>query len=230
MSDNRRVLVTGASRGIGFEFVRQYADAGYHVFATSRDPAKARGLHELGGDVTVHRLDMTSERDIEDVGALLADATIDILICNAAVFGGPRSRFGNVDDAVWRRVLEVNLIGTMRVAMTLWPMVAASTERKIVILSSRAGLPREAKAGSSYAYRSSKAALNAAARILALDLLEKDVVVALMNPGHVRTAIGGRNAPMEPNESVLMMRRTIAGMTSASAGRFWHYDGTELPL
>jgi NAD(P)-dependent dehydrogenase (short-subunit alcohol dehydrogenase family) len=125
---------------------------------------------------------------------------------------------------------DVNVVGTARVAVELWRNVAQSAERKIVLLSSRAGLPREAKAGASYAYRASKAALNAAGRHLALDLAEHGVIVAILNPGHVRSGVGGRNAPMSPAESVARMRGVIASLTASHAGRFWHFDGAEIPL
>lgn len=231
-----RVLVTGANRGIGLELVDQYARDGYDVIATCRDPAGAGALHEIGaarelkGSVTVRRLDVTSEADLGRLVSELDGVAIDILVANAAVFGGARSRFGDLDWSAWRSALEVNLLGSMRVATTLWPNVAASQQRKIVFLSSRAGLPREATTNRSYVYVSSKAALNAAVRCLALDLAAQGVVAALLNPGHVKTRIGGAKAPMSPAESVAKMRTVIAGLTASDAGKFLHYDGTELPL
>ncbi len=226
---SQRVLVTGSNRGIGLELVHQYARDGYEVIATCRDPDGATALRDIDG-ASVRRLDVTSEPDLAQLGSELDGAPIDILIGNAAVFGGMRSRFGDIDWAAWRTTLEVNVLGTLRVAASLWPNVAASEQRKIVFLSSRAGLPREATPNRSYIYGSSKAALNAAARCLALDLLEHDVIAALLNPGHVQTGIGGRKAPMTPAESVTKMREVIAALTTADAGKFLHYDGTELKL
>ena len=226
---SQRVLVTGSNRGIGLELVHQYARDGYEVIATCRDPDRATALRGIDG-VTVSRLDETSETDLAQLVSELDGAPIDVLVGNAAVFGGMRSRFGDIDWAAWRTTLEVNLLGTLRVATSLWRNVAASEQRKIVFLSSRAGLPREAKPNRSYIYGSSKAALNAAVRCLALDLLEHDVVSVLLNPGHVQTGIGGKNAPMTPAESVTKMRAVIAALTPADAGKFLHYDGTELKL
>ncbi len=151
-------------------------------------------------------------------------------MCNAAVFGGARSRFDDVDRDAWRTALEVNLIGSIGVALRLWRNVAAGRERKIVFLSSRAGLPREATPNRSYIYASSKAALNSAARCLALDLAAEGIASVLLNPGHVRTRIGGAQAPMTPAESVTKMRAVIAGATVADAGKFLHFDGSELKL
>jgi NAD(P)-dependent dehydrogenase (short-subunit alcohol dehydrogenase family) len=225
-----RVLVTGSNRGIGLELVRQYAQDGYDVIATCRDPDRASALRDMSGPVSVRRLDVTSETDLGALASELEGEAVDILIGNAAVFGGLRSRFADIDWSAWRAALEVNLLGSIRVATTLWKNIAASEQRKIVFLSSRAGLPREATPHRSYIYGSSKAALNSAARCLALDLAEEGVIAALLNPGHVQTAIGGPKAPMTPTESVTMMRQVIARLTASDAGKFLHFDGTELKL
>ena len=225
-----RVLVTGSNRGIGLELVRQYAQDGYDVVATCRDPDRAAALHAIAGSATIRRLDVTSETDLEELVAQLDGAPIDVLIGNAAVFGGTRARLGDIDSSAWRATFDVNVVGTMRVAASLWPNVAASEQRKIVFLSSRAGLPREATRNRSYIYASSKAALNSAVRCLALDLAELGVIAALLNPGHVQSGIGGLKAPMTPAESVRSMRDVIARLTAADAGKFLHFDGTELKL
>jgi NAD(P)-dependent dehydrogenase (short-subunit alcohol dehydrogenase family) len=226
-----RVLVTGSNRGIGLELVRQYADDGYDVIATCRNPDRATTLQEIDGAITIRRLDVASEPDLEQLVSDVAGAPIDVLIGNAAVFGGLRSRFGGeIDWAAWRTTLEVNLVGTMRVALSLVPNVAASEQRKMAFLSSRAGLPREATPNRSYIYASSKAALNSAVRCLALDLAEVGVIAALLNPGHVQSGIGGLKAPMTPAESVTKLRAVIANLTPADAGKFLHFDGAELSL
>jgi NAD(P)-dependent dehydrogenase (short-subunit alcohol dehydrogenase family) len=232
-----RVLVTGSSRGIGLELVRQYARDGYDVIATCRDPERATELRAVAdaaprgsGTVAVHQLDIGSEPDLDLLAAQLEGVPIDILICNAAAFGGTQSHFPDLDWAAWRRVMGVNVIATIRVAVRLWRNVAVSAERKIVFMSSRAGLPREATPGRSYLYGSSKAALNSAARCLALDLAPHGVIAALVNPGHVQTGIGGAHAPMTAADSVTQIRTVIEGLTESDAGKFLHFDGSELPL
>jgi NAD(P)-dependent dehydrogenase (short-subunit alcohol dehydrogenase family) len=121
-------------------------------------------------------------------------------------------------------------VGAIRVALRLWPNVAASREKKIVFVSSRAGLPREAGPNRSYIYGSSKAALNSAVRTLALDLASQGVIAVLCNPGHVQTGIGGKQAPMTPAESVARLRAVIGRLTPEHAGKFLHYDGSELKM
>jgi NAD(P)-dependent dehydrogenase (short-subunit alcohol dehydrogenase family) len=231
--NRKRVFITGTSRGIGLELVRQYAREGYDVIATCRRPDEATQLREVADasdSITVYKLNVASEPELEVLAATLEGVPIDILIGNAAGFGGTRSHFPDLDWAAWRRVIEVNLIGAIRIAVCLWRNVAASTERKIVFVSSRAGLPREATPGRSYIYGSSKAALNSAARCLALDLAPEGVITALVNPGHVQTGIGGAEAPMTAAESVTKVRAVIAGLTEADTGKFLHYDGTEIKL
>ena len=180
--------------------------------------------------VTVHRLDVASESDLDALNATLSGVPVDILVCNAAIFGGVRSRLADVDWSAWRETLEVNVLGSMRVAIRLWRNVAASTERKIVFVSSRAGLPREATPNRSYIYASSKAALNSAARCLALDLAPEGVITAIVNPGHVQSRIGGARAPMTAAESVEKLRTVIRELTEADTGKFLHFDGSELKL
>ena len=226
----KQVLVTGSSRGIGLELVRQYAAEGAQVIATCRDPDRAEELRSLPGPVTIRRLDVASEGDLRALVAELGPTPIDVLIGNAAVFGGGKSRLGVVDFDAWRAALEVNVLGAMRVAFALWENVAASEGRRIVFVGSRAGLPREARAGASYIYGSTKAALNSAARLLALDLAPKGVIVSILNPGHVQTGIGGAKAPMTPAESVTLMRRRISELTPQDAGKFLHFDGKDLKL
>jgi NAD(P)-dependent dehydrogenase (short-subunit alcohol dehydrogenase family) len=229
-----RVLVTGASRGIGLELVRQYAGGGWEVVATCRDPDGAGELRALATSapdaVAVHRLDVASAEQLEELATALDDTPIDVLVSNAAVFGGTRSRFPDVDWTAWGDAFAVNTIGALRVPLRLWQNVAASRERKIVFVSSRAGLPREAAPNRSYLYGSSKAALNSAARLFALDVASQGVTAVLVNPGHVQTGIGGAKARMTPAESVTRVRAVISGITPADAGKFLHYDGTELSL
>jgi NAD(P)-dependent dehydrogenase (short-subunit alcohol dehydrogenase family) len=225
-----RVLVTGSSRGLGLELVRQCAAAGSHVVATCRNPAAADDLRAVRGDVQILKLDVTSDSDLAAVTRELDGQPIDLLFSNAAVLGGSRSRVHNLAVQPWLDAFETNVIGATRVAVALWPNVAVSQERKIVFIASRAGLARTAKAGGSYIYRTTKSAMNTAARMLALDLASEGVIVALVNPGHVRTGIGGKGAPLSVEESVTALRQVVERVDPESTGKLWDHDGSEMRL
>lgn len=145
--------------------MRQYAECRCEAIATCRDPDKVPDLALLDPGVTVERLDVRSASDLDAVTAQLDDTPIDVLLCNAAVLGGKRCRFGDVESDAWRSIFEVNVLGAVRVDVRPWKNVAPSEERKIVFLASKAGLPREVRANNSYIYASSKAALDSAARV-----------------------------------------------------------------
>ncbi|MEN8198284.1 MAG: SDR family NAD(P)-dependent oxidoreductase, partial [Pseudomonadota bacterium] len=172
------VLVTGANRGIGLEFVRQYAESGAAVIACCRKPGGAADLaaiaEKYGGRVEIMELDVADAASVELLGRTLDGRAIDILINNAGVKGGDRQQFGGIDYHAWQHCLTVNLMGPMRLCETLAANVAAGRERKILNISSRMGSIGEA-AGGAYIYRTSKAALNMASRLLARDLAEKGI-------------------------------------------------------
>lgn len=226
----RSVLVTGSSRGLGLELVRQYAADGAKVYATCRAPDAADDLRAVQGDVEVLPLDVTSSDDLANLAGALEGRPIDLLFSNAAVLGGPHSRVDNLAVEPWIEAFATNVIGATRVVTALRPNLATSDERKVVFIASRAGLARTAKPGGSYIYRTTKAAMNTAARMLALDLAPDGIVVAMINPGHVRTGIGGQKAPLSVAESVTAFRRTVEQVDARSTGKLWDHDGTEIRL
>jgi NAD(P)-dependent dehydrogenase (short-subunit alcohol dehydrogenase family) len=236
------VLVTGAARGLGLELVRQYAADGWTVLACARAPAQAAALEALAagaaGRVEVHALDLDDHATVDALAARLAGRAIDVLLNAAGVMGHGSfaaeglafGRFGRSDFDDWEQVLRVNTIGPMKMAEAFVGHVAASRQKKIVALSSVVGSIGGNRAGSLYAYRASKAALNAIMRSMALDLGKShDIVAAPIHPGWVRTDMGGPRADIDVATSVAGMRRVIDGLDAARAGRFWAYDGSELP-
>jgi NAD(P)-dependent dehydrogenase (short-subunit alcohol dehydrogenase family) len=230
------VLVTGASRGLGLEFVRQYAADGWQVHAGARDPAAADALAALAagsaGRVRVHRLDVEDPATIAATAQALAGVPVDVLLNNAGTMGaksGPTAqRFGGSDYADWERMFRINVLGPMRVAEAFVENVAASERRVIATLTSLVGSIAANRFGGMYAYRSTKAAANAIVRSLALDLARRGILAVALHPGWAKTAMGGPNAPVAVDEAVAGMRRVIAGLTKEASGRFWQYDGTEL--
>ena len=225
-----RVLITGANRGIGLALARHYAADGWHVHATCRDPDKAEALGALAGDrLSVHRLDVTDAASVAACAAEIGDVAIDLLINNAGVSGGTATGLADIDYARWAHTIDVNTFGPTRVAQAFVEPLAASERRLLVNISSRLGSMAENTEGGSYVYRSSKAALNAVIRSLAIDLAPRGIVVVALHPGWVATDMGGAEAPIGPDESVAGMRRVIAGLGSADSGRFYAYDGREIP-
>lgn len=232
------VLVTGANRGLGLEFTRQYCDAGWQVIATCRDPAGAAELQALRSQhpgLEIEALDVGDFATIDALAARLAGRPMDVLLNNAGVFGPKpgaeqdlRQNFGSMDYEVWTEVLRVNLMAPMKMAEAFVDHVAASAQKKIVAISSTEGSSPNAKGGI-YAYRTSKAALNMLMQNLAPDLAPRGIVTAAFCPGWIRTRMGGPRAPLEAPSSIAGLRRVIDGLTPENSGKFWLWTGERLP-
>ena len=222
------VLITGANRGIGLEFARQYAEAGYRVHAACRTPGSADALGSLGKGVKLHALDVTDHGRIEALAAGLEGEAIDIVINNAGIYGD-QHELGKIDYAAWEEVMRVNTLAPLKMAECFLPHLEAGKMKMIASLTSRMGRIAENDAGGVYIYRSSKAALNAAARSLALDLAPRGITVIVFHPGWVKTDMGGAGALIDAETSVGGMRAVIKGAGPKDSGRFFNYDGTEVP-
>ena len=217
------VLITGASRGIGREFARQYEAGGWRVIATCRDPSK----YDLAGEV--YRLDVTDPDSVAALHRELKGEAIDLLINNAGIYGPRGLEFGSLDYDSWEEVLRTNVLGPMRVAEAIIDQVAASEKKKMVFISSKVGSIADNSSGGSYIYRSSKTALNMAVKSLSLDLSGKEVICLMLHPGWVQTDMGGASALIDAATSVAGMRAVIDRAGAADSGRFFNYDGNELP-
>ncbi|MBI4182532.1 MAG: SDR family oxidoreductase [Proteobacteria bacterium] len=222
-------LITGANRGIGLEFARQYAAEGWRVLACCRAPERAEALGALGGDIRIERLDVTDFAGLGALAARLSAERIDLLVNNAGVYGPRDVALGQVDPAAWLDVLRTNAVAPLKVAEAFREQVAASEGRTIVAITSHMGSIGDNGSGGAYIYRSSKAALNAAMRSLAIDLGARGITVAVLHPGWVKTDMGGPGAAIAPETSVAGMRRVIARLSLADSGRFFNYDGTAIP-
>jgi NAD(P)-dependent dehydrogenase (short-subunit alcohol dehydrogenase family) len=213
------VLITGANSGIGLEFARQYAADSWSVVATARRPEAAGELNKLGAEVWP--LDAADPASINALAASLKDRGIDVLIANAGML--PRG----VDAGEWAKAFATNCIGPTLLAKALKPNMVAGG--KMVAITSKMGSIADNDSGGAIAYRSSKAALNAAWRSLSIDWRGDDVTLAMLHPGWVQTDMGGAGAAIAPPTSVTDMRKTIAGLTPNQSGSFLNYDGQELP-
>lgn len=212
------LFVTGANRGLGLEFVRQYRDAGWDVVATVRQASAE--LDALGADVRM--LDMS---DPAAVAACRAGRPLDLLIANAGTYG-PRDAEDAEGAAEWLDTFVVNTVAPYLLARALLPEVRAAGG-KLVAISTRMASLADNSSGGFLAYRSSKTALNMAWRTLAL--ANPDLACAMLHPGWVQTRMGGSNAPVTPQESVAGMRRVIDGLTPALSGEFFDYQGQRVP-
>jgi NAD(P)-dependent dehydrogenase (short-subunit alcohol dehydrogenase family) len=223
------VLISGASRGLGLEFARQYAAEGWQVHAACRDPASAKALGALGGDVNVHRLEVTEKASLDALALSVKSLALDVLIANAGV-SGPRGMTPEmVDRESWIETLAVNAIAPLALAGVLRRNLEKGKQKKVLALSSRLGSIAENDGGGLYVYRSAKAALNAAWKSLAIDWRDAGMICTVLHPGWVATDMGGPGADLQPPESVTGMRQVIAGLIAAQSGRFLNYDGSEIP-
>ncbi len=222
------VLITGANRGLGLAFARQYGAIGYRVYATCRDPGAASDLNNLEGDITVHGLDVTDLGTIEALARELDGAAIDILVNNAGILTESQ-RGGTIDYAAWEEEFRVNTIGPIAVAQALAPHMERGRGRRIAFISSIMGSIGGNTGGGHYLYRSSKAALNAAAKSLAIDLAPEGVIVLVFHPGWVRTDMGGPGAAIDAETSVRGLRAVIKAAGPDDSGRYMTYEGEDLP-
>lgn len=226
------VLITGANRGLGLEFSRQYAADGWNVIATTRNPAISDALKELAKkkNVSLKALDVASEESTRQLAKELEGVPIDILVLNSAVFTRDGNKLGELSYAGWRDSFETNVLGAMRVAEALLENVAASEKKQIVAISSGMGsvqdLGKTITFGAAYQYRTSKTALNMAMSLLAKDLEPRGISVVILSPGWVQTDMGGANAALTPEQSITGMRRVLSRNPKELAGKFLSYDGT----
>jgi NAD(P)-dependent dehydrogenase (short-subunit alcohol dehydrogenase family) len=226
------VLITGANRGLGFEFASQYAADGWRVFAACRDPAAASELQRLAQNknmLSIVALDVTDGESVRTAARQHRDVSIDVLINSAGIAGASGQTTGNVDYDSWAHVLEVNTMGPLRVLESFIEHIARSERRLVVTITSGMGSLADNKSGGSIAYRSSKAAVNMMMRSAAIDLAPRRINCVLVNPGWVRTDMGGPKAPLSPRESVTAMRRIIETFGPKHSGKFYNHDGREYP-
>lgn len=222
-------LITGTNRGLGLEFARQYAADGWTVIATCRRPDEAEALRALEGDITIHALDVGDFAQVETLAADLAGTPIDYLINNAGIYGPRAVPYDDVDYAAWADVLRIDTMAPLKVSASFLPHVAQSRHKTIVTVTSKMGSMGDNTSGGSYIYRSAKAGLNAAMKSLALDLAGQGITLVVLHPGWVRTDMGGPGALIDAYESVAGMRQVVAGLRFEETGRFFNYDGAEVP-
>jgi NAD(P)-dependent dehydrogenase (short-subunit alcohol dehydrogenase family) len=233
------VFVTGANRGIGLEFVRQYAERGWNVIATARNPKKADELNALAAEnsrIVIEQLDVTDHTRIAWLAEIYKDQPIDILLNNAGLTPKYKSAFKplkGVDFDIALESFKVNAIGPLKLAQAFMDHVAASEQKKIIVISSKGGSFAEGpQMPMMYSYRGSKAALNMYMYTLSFETPRKAIILTLLSPGSVRTfdLPGGIKPPdmIEVDESVAKMIKVIDRLTPEHNGKFLGYETGEL--
>lgn len=240
------VLITGANRGIGLEFVKQYAERGYSIIATARKPQKAEKLIALqekynkdGQRILIEKLDVTDLAAVDSLAEKYKDQPIDILINNAGITGKPNETqiFGEIDYSVFDKVMQVNVMAPLKMTEAFISNIEASKEKKIITVSSSMGSIKQTF-GSGYFYRASKSAANMVMYSLAKDFTlkfkKRGIIIGLVNPGPTDTDmmadLKARGAKLRSTEiAVTDMIRNIDGLTIKTSGSFYQYDGSILP-
>ena len=224
-------LITGASRGIGRELAVQLCAAGWRVMAGCRTPVST----DLPERVERYSLDTADHASINALAATLAGTPIDVVINNAGSYG-PQGfpdgqhyqTFGTTDYVIWADIIHINLFGPMKMAEAFVEHIAASDRKLIVNMSSDLGSVANNTQGGSYAYRTSKAALNMLTKGLSIDLARRGISVISMAPGWTRTELGGSMAPLSTEESVAGQLKVIDGLKATDTGRFVNYRGDDV--
>lgn len=238
------VLITGANRGVGLGLARRYAADGFTVIACCREPAKVNALKEItagsGGSVRIAELDLADEASIGALKHSLVDEPVDILVHNAGVNGSPRPQTAyEIDGENWIHCMRVNALGPMLLSQALLGNLKRGQDKKLVAISSSYGSiskdwPHTVNAHERYAYRASKAALNSGMRALSRDWAEHGVIVGILDPGWVRTDMGGKGAlesasSISADESARGIVDRIARLTPETTGAFQRFSGESIP-
>jgi NAD(P)-dependent dehydrogenase (short-subunit alcohol dehydrogenase family) len=222
-------IVTGASRGIGAEFVRQLLGAGYEVHAVTRNPEKLR--ETVSGDKTqllkTHAIDLEAKDGPTRLLTALEGRPIDLLVNNAGIYLEADEGFEQIDFEEVRRSFEVNTLIAARVCQTLLPNLKKAHSAKVVQITSLMGSIADNDSGGSYAYRMSKAALNMFNKCFAKEFPK--LIAIVLHPGWVRTEMGGSQAPVTPEASVRGMLEMIKKAGVQDSGKFYDFEGDELP-
>jgi len=229
----RTVLITGASRGLGLEFARQYAELGWRVLSTCRSPNQAPALRELAErhpSMRLHALDVAQDKSVQSLADVLDGTPIDVLLNNAGIAGRiDRQVLGALDYRVGHETMETNLFGPLRMAEAFLEHVAASDQRKIMTVSSALGSISTTTGGSLF-YRCSKSAVNMAMASLARDVAQRGVIVGVLSPGLVATDLTADvdGLKVTPQESISALIPIIDAFTPEQSGQFIRYTGLQV--
>lgn len=216
------VVITGANRGIGLSFCEHYKDLGFKVIGVCRT---SNSKLDNIADIVIDGIDISKKDSCELLFEKLADVKIDILINNAGILS--IEAFGQIDYETISNQFQVNAIGALRVTEGLNNNLTSNS--KVAIITSRMGSIEDNDSGGFYGYRMSKAALNAAAKSLAIDMKNKEVAVGIFHPGYVTTDMTRGGGDISPDQSAERLALLIENLDMSNTGTFWHSNGEILP-
>lgn len=224
-------LITGANRGIGFALVQQCLANGHRVVATYRDETAAKSLFDLASESCLLELvqaELDTEAGINQLADQLAGKPLDVLINNAGIMGPEQQDLDGLDSEGWLATFTINTIAPFHMSRLLLPNLLQSARPRIITISSQMGSLARQSTGS-YAYRSSKAAVNKVMQVMATELAEQGVIVCPMHPGWVQTDMGGMEADISAQQSAAGIVHFVESLSLAQSGRFWTWQGEEHP-
>lgn len=227
--NSHQVLITGANRGIGLEFSKQYATDGWKVLACCREPQSAIALQALASansNVEILALDVADFKQIDALALQLKESAIDVLINNAGIY--PHNSFGDTNYEDWAEAFKINAMASLKMAEAFVQHITRSQLKKVATLSSKMGSIDDNTSGDSYSYRASKTAVNMVMKSLSIDLKPYGISVVTLHPGWVQTDMGGENALVSTTTSVAGLRTVIENLNITSTGKFIAYDGKEI--
>tara|TARA_B100000795_G_C22705040_1_gene401219 strand:+ start:72 stop:758 length:687 start_codon:yes stop_codon:yes gene_type:complete len=223
------VLVTGANRGLGYEFVKQYSEKGFDIFACCRNIDQAKNLKklaEVSNNIEIYELDVGNIKKIKNLAQQLQNKKIDVLINNAGIYRS--STIGNTNYDDWLESFKINTIAPYQIIENFLGQIIKSDLKKIVSITSKMGSIDDNTSGGSYIYRSSKTAMNSMMRSLTHDLKNKGIATLTLHPGWVRTDMGGPGGWINTSESVGGMIKQIDKLTIDHSGKYLDYAGKSI--
>lgn len=227
------VIITGANRGIGIELAKRFLLSGeWRIIACCRDPEGAHALKKLAensnGKVEVYKLDLTNESSIKVFSEKISGRAIDVLLNNAGIMGGNRQSALDMDFDAWAETFKVNTMAPLRMVQASIGNLRQSSNPRIITISSQMGSLNRMGKGS-YAYRSSKAAINKVMQVLAAELEQEGIIVTVMHPGWVQTDMGGKDAEISAQTSAEGLFKVITSLKKSDNGRFLQWTGEDHP-
>jgi NAD(P)-dependent dehydrogenase (short-subunit alcohol dehydrogenase family) len=228
---DKHLLITGSNRGLGLALTQCYCEAGWQVMACCRSPEYAADLMALLNrydGLEIFELDVTDEEGVQALALELEDRPLDLLINNAGYYGSAQASFGNINSQEWRYLFDINTIAPFKLTEAFYPGLERA-HGIVANLSSKMASMGDNRQGGSYLYRSSKAALNALSKSLAIDLADAGIRVVALHPGWVQTDMGGPNALISADVSAKGIKSLLDNLTPGQSGGFFDYQGNPIP-